>query len=257
MTAEPKPCVTEQRVESGDGWTMNLGDCIEGLRALPDDSLDVVITDPPFESEAHTKQRRAKGGAVMAIEALPFAPIEADQRVSVAQEIARTTRRWALAFCQIEASQDWALAFVSSGLEYVRTMVWIKPDGMPQYTGDRPGMGYESIVVAHRPGRKRWNGGGRHGVFTECKNAGRPNGAQAPHPTTKPLPLMRELVALFSDPGELVLDPFAGSGSTGVACRQLGRRFLGWELNRDYFEIACRRMRGEEAKPNPAQPSLF
>jgi site-specific DNA-methyltransferase (adenine-specific) len=68
---------------------------------------------------------------------------------------------------------------------------------------------------------------------------------------------MRELVSLFSDPDELILDPFAGSGSTGVACRQLGRRFIGWELNQDYFDIACRRLRGDEAKPNPAQPSLF
>jgi site-specific DNA-methyltransferase (adenine-specific) len=227
------------------------------MRTLADDSVDVAISDPPFEDEAHTKQRRVKGGSITANEALPFAAITGDQRVCAAQEIARVTRRWALLFCQVEASQDWALAGVSSGLDYVRTMVWIKPDGMPQYTGDRPGMGYESIVVLHRPGRKRWNGGGRHGVFTECKNAGRPNGAPAPHPTTKPLPLMRELVSLFSDPDELVLDPFSGSGSTGVACRQLNRRFLGWELNRDYFDIACRRLRGDEAKPNPAQPSLF
>jgi site-specific DNA-methyltransferase (adenine-specific) len=68
---------------------------------------------------------------------------------------------------------------------------------------------------------------------------------------------MRELVSLFSDPDELILDPFSGSGSTGVACNQLGRRFLGFELNREYFDIACRRLRGDEAKPRPEQPSLF
>jgi site-specific DNA-methyltransferase (adenine-specific) len=160
-------------------------------------------------------------------------------------------------FCQVEASQDWARALVESGLDYVRTMVWIKPDGQPQFSGDRPGVGYESIVVAHRPGRKRWNGGGRLGVFVESKQAGGSTVGGAPHPTTKPLPLMRELVSLFSEPGDLILDPFAGSGSTGVACRQLGRRFLGWELKPEYFEIACRRLRGEEAKPRPEQPSLF
>jgi site-specific DNA-methyltransferase (adenine-specific) len=162
-------------------------------------------------------------------------------------------------FCQVEAAHKWAAAIACApfGVDYVRTMVWVKPDGQPQFTGDRPGMGYESIVVCHRKGRKRWNGGGRLGVFEFNKNGGKGNSDPAPHPTTKPLPLMRELVSLFSDPDELILDPFAGSGSTGVACRQLGRRFIGWELNRDYFDIACRRLRGEEAKPNPAQPSLF
>lgn len=253
-------------------WTLHHGNCLDpvsGLASLPDLSVDVTITDPPFEAQAHTKQRRVKRGNDSIPGAarpawvddqnsqLPFAPIGAGERVMAAQEIARVTRRWALVFCQVEASQEWAVAFVSSGLEYVRTMVWIKPDGMPQYTGDRPGMGYESIVVVHRPGRKRWNGGGQHGVFTECKNAGRPSGEPAPHPTTKPLPLMRELVSLFSDPGETVLDPFAGSGSTGVACNQLSRNFIGWELNAEYHAIATRRLNGDEAKPNPAQPSLF
>jgi DNA modification methylase len=244
-------------IATGPNWTLHLGDCIDGMRALADDSVDVTISDPPFEAEAHTKQRRVKRGSITANEVLPFAAITGDQRIEAAQQIARVTRRWALVFCQVEASQDWALAFVSSGLDYVRTMVWIKPDGMPQYTGDRPGMGYESIVVCHRPGRKRWNGGGRHGVFTENKNAGRAPGTPAPHPTTKPLPLMLDLVDLFSDVGEIVMDPFAGSGSTGAACLQSNRRFLGWELSPEYYDIACRRLRGDEAKPNPAQPSLF
>jgi site-specific DNA-methyltransferase (adenine-specific) len=246
---------------TGDGWSLHLGDCIEGMRTLADLSVDVVITDPPYEAEAHTKGRRTKrDGGVCVPEVIPFAAITHEQRVDVSFEVARTTRRWALVFCQTEAAQLWATCLIAAGLDYVRTMVWIKPDGQPQFTGDRPGVGYESVVVAHRPGRKRCNGGGRTGVFTAYREKGPlvcGEYSGAPHPTTKPLPLMRELVSLFSDPGELVLDPFAGSGSTGVACRQLGRRFLGWELNRDYYDIACRRMRGEEAKPNPAQPSLF
>jgi site-specific DNA-methyltransferase (adenine-specific) len=238
----------------GDGWTMNLGDCIEGMRTLHDEQADIVICDPPYEAEAHTLQRRSKVALENAVDRtqvaqpapLSFAAITDEQR----------TEAWCLVFCQVEAAHKWAAALSCTpfGVQYVRTMIWVKPGAQPQFSGDRPGMGYESIVVAHRKGRKRWNGGGRVGVF-ECPPPR--NAIDAPHETTKPLPLMRELVSLFSDHGELVLDPFAGSGSTGVACRQLGRRFLGWELNRDYFDIACRRLRGEEAKPNPAQPSLF
>jgi site-specific DNA-methyltransferase (adenine-specific) len=167
-------------------WTLHLGDCLDpvtGLASLADLSVDVTVSDPPFESEAHTKQRRVKSGGRCETESLPFGEITADQRASIGLHIGRVTKRWALVFCQVEASVKWALACEAGGLEYVRTMVWVKPDAMPQYTGDRPGMGYESIVVCHPRGRKRWNGGGRSGVFIENKNAGRPNGEAAPHPT--------------------------------------------------------------------------
>jgi len=136
----------------------------------------------------------------------------------------------------------------------VRTCIWDKVDGAPQFTGDRPAAGAEAIVVAHQPGKKEWNGGGRRNVFRYEVNGQR---GDKPHPTTKPLPLMRELVELFTDRDELVLDPFAGSGSTGVACNQLGRRFLGWELSAEYHAIAERRLSGQEAKPTQEQPGLF
>ncbi len=254
------------RHSDGPGWELYEGDCIAGMRELADRSVDVVITDPPYEAEAHTKQRRTlratrdpnarrrPGEALAITEPLPFAAIIESQRLDVATEIARVAKRWVLAFCQVESTRRWADAFVGGGLEYIRTMVWIKPDGLPQYTGDRPGMGYESIVVAHRKGRKRWNGGGRHGVFEYNKNGGP---GPAPHPTTKPQPLMRELVSLFSEPDDLILDAFAGSGSTGVAAVALGRRFVGYELNAGYFDIACRRLRGDEAVPRKEQPGLF
>lgn len=273
-TLAPPPRETQE----GPGWTLHAGDCLQGMRGLADDSVDVTITDPPYEAEVHGAGRRVRdpGGDKGASKyrktvsaPLPFAAITEPMRAASACEIARLTRRWALVFCQVEASQRWAAALQLAGLDYVRTMVWIKPDGQPQFTGDRPGIGYESIVVAHRPGRKRWNGGGRLGVFEFCKNI---TGEKAPHPTTKPQPLMRELVSLFSDPDELILDPFAGSGSTLVAANRLGRRGVGWELldgtvpvvndkgettYPDYYSIAVNRLRGDEAKPRPEQPSLF
>lgn len=258
-------------------WQLHKGSCLDaltGLATLADKSVDVTLMDPPYEAEAHTKgvRRKESGGGKGAsayrgveLAPLPFAAITHGDRAAVALHVARTTRRWILVFCQVEASDEWRKALCKQrpqdygdpDIEYIRTMVWTKPDGQPQFTGDRPGMGYESIVVAHRKGRKRWNGGGRLGVFECKKNAGRPNSEAAPHPTTKPLPLMLELVRLFSDPDETVLDPFAGSGSTGVACSQLGRDFIGWELDANYHTIAERRLRGEGGRINPAQADLF
>jgi DNA modification methylase len=76
---------------------------------------------------------------------------------------------------------------------------------------------------------------------------------------------MLEWVKDFSDPGETILDPFMGSGTTGVAAIKLGRRFIGIELEPKYFDIACRRIEEawkqprlfEEPKPKPVQPSLL
>jgi site-specific DNA-methyltransferase (adenine-specific) len=71
-------------------------------------------------------------------------------------------------------------------------------------------------------------------------------GDKAPHPTTKPIALMLELVSLFTDPGEVILDPFAGSGTTLVAALRLGRRAIGVEKDHRYAEIARERCRAEE-----------
>lgn len=248
-------------IETGPNWTMHLGDCIEGMKSLADDSVDVTITDPPYSQHTHDKQwvgaaltEQGSKRVKTSHRGLTFAHISEAQAVEVAKQIRRTTLRWGLVFTDLEGVNLWIGAGHAAGLDYVRTCIWDKVDGAPQFTGDRPAAGAEAIVVLHRKGKKFWNGGGRRNVFRYEVNGER---GDKPHPTTKPQPLMRELVRLFSNPGELVLDMFSGSGSTGVACLMESRRFIGWELNRDYFDIACRRLRGDEAKPNPVQPSLF
>lgn len=220
-------------------WCVATGYCREVLATLPEKCVDHVVTDPPYEAEAHTLQRRVKRG--VQAEPLSFEPLSFELRSESAAHVARLAHRWALVFCQCEASQAWRQAL--EPLVYRRTAVWVKPDAMPQYSGDRPGMGYESIVVCHAPGKSRWNGGGRTGVFVHNKNSG----GKHWHETQKPLPLMLELVELFTDPGDVILDPFCGSGTTGVACLRLGRRFIGIEMNEAYVDVARERLRAEEA----------
>lgn len=225
------------------------GDCLDYLRTLADRSIDHTITDPPYEAEAHTKQRRTlgvivPGGRSIDAKSINFDPISSQLRADVASEIARVTRRWAIVFCQIEAVAHWRAALEIAGMEWVRGGIWRKPDGMPQLTGDRPGMGFESIAIAHRPGRKRWNGGGKHAIWEFSKSSDTP-GQKHEHPTMKPIPLMLQLVHDFTDPGETILDPFAGSGSTGVAAIRAGRRFIGCEKDPTYAKLARERLSAE------------
>jgi site-specific DNA-methyltransferase (adenine-specific) len=222
-----------------DAWSLYEGDCLAGLSSMPDGSVDVVITDPPYEAEAHTSQRLvARAGGKLEVEPLTFPPITEEQRTESARHMARLARRWILVFCQVEAAMKWRQVLEAGGAVYKRTCLWVKPDGKPQYSGDRPGIGYESIVACHAPGRSTWNGGGSHGVFTITKGGDPRTG----HQTQKPVALMEILVRLFSNRGELVLDPFAGSGTTGVAAVRMGRRFIGWELNPSYAAVARKRV---------------
>lgn len=228
-------------------YVLHLGDCLDpatGLASLADGSVDHVICDPPYEAEAHTLQRRVRratadgGDRVLEVEALDFAPMLEADRIAVAAQMARVARRWILVFCQAEAVAAWRDSLVAAGAVYKRSCVWVKPDGMPQLTGDRPAMGYESIVAAHAPGKSKWNGGGQHGVFVVNKNDSDRSG----HPTQKPDALMSKLVRLFTDTGETVCDPFAGSGTTGLAALRLGRNFIGWERDPRYHAIATKRL---------------
>lgn len=197
-------------------------DCLEVMKGMADKSVDLVLTDPPYEQEA-----------------LTFPPITKELREEASKEIARVAKKWVIVFCQIEASHLWREELEKSGLVYRRTGIWVKPDGMPQYSGDRPGMGFETIVFMHVPGASKWNGGGRHGVFIFNKNDN--GGKKALHPTTKPRELMKTLVDLFSNENDLILDPFAGSCTTLIACKQLNRRCICIEKEEAYVKIGQER----------------
>lgn len=217
-----------------------LGDCREILPTLG--AVDHVISDPPYEADAHRKDRKitGKNRGVIA-EAFTFGEID-PIREEIAAKMVRASKGWVLTFCMAEGVAPWRDAFEAAGAKYKRAMVWIKPDAMPQFNGQGPAAGFESITAVWcGEGYSHWNGGGRVGTFTHNKNTG----GKHEHETQKPLPLMRELVGLFSAAGDLVVDPFMGSGTTGVACARLGRRFTGIEIEPRYFDMACRRI--EEA----------
>lgn len=238
------------RVERIGQATLYLGDCLEVLPTLG--PVDAVITDPPYAAEAHSTGRRVltagrDQGRARSVtpEALPFPALTDATMVQVCEWASRSCNGWMLAFCQAEDIARWREAMEGSGQRWVRAMAWVKPDGPPQISGDRPAQGYESIATAWcGSGRTAWNGGGKRGVFVIPKHdAGSGHGgAVNEHPTQKPQRLMRELVSLFTNKDATVVDPFMGSGSTGVACLQLGRPFVGIEIEPKYFNIARERI---------------
>ena len=249
--------------------TLFLGDCCELMSHL--DRVDHCLTDPPYAQDVYLRLRnddsaggrspgkrsltrpkalgtfgtaavgngaRLKKLAVGEIgyidEMLPF----------VAAVLPGLVRRWVVVFSDAETTYMWRSELVRFGMRYIRTGAWVKPDAMPQMTGDRPAVGFEPCTIAHGPSmRLRWNGGGLPAVWTHFISKGE---ARPDHPCPKPLGLMVELVTLFTDEGETILDPFAGSGTTGVAAKLNGRKCILIEREEKYCEVAAKRLQETE-----------
>lgn len=223
--------------------TLYRGDCLDVLAGLELRSA-AVITDPPYEAECHRSNRTVgtKAGKFKS-DPLSFSAITSDTRRRFASAAGRRCNGWIVAFCQAEGVAPWRAALERAGWRYRVPMVWVKTNPKPRFSGDAPAIGFECMVTAWRgTGQSRWNGGGRAGVFT----AGIPTGLDRQHQTEKPIAVMRQLVDLFSNPGDLILDPFMGSGTTGIAAIELGRRFIGIELDPKIFDVACRRIASAE-----------
>ncbi len=229
------------------------GDAFVRLAALPARSVDHIITDPPFDARTHRVAGRTRSllteqkATALAFDAL------SDERISeLAGYFARAARRWIVVFAADRQLETWAHALELGGARVVRFGVVERATPMPQVTGDRPGIGCDMVVVGHAKGeRMRWNGGGRAAVWKAMSGA-RDFDGKPPHPTVKSLDLMRKLVLDFTDLGELVCDPFAGVGTTALACQREGRRFVGWEINPEYQAFALQRLseRAANAAPN-------
>jgi site-specific DNA-methyltransferase (adenine-specific) len=222
------------RKEQIGNATIYLADALRLMPTLGD--VDVVITDPPYNAKTHNGARSAKSLAVSQVD---FDYITEAQFVEFCGNAVAQARRWVVMTCAWQHAAE----LEKAGLPLVRLGAWVKPNGAPQFSGDRPGVGWEAVAILHREGKKRWNAGGHHAVWV-C------NVEHGDHPTQKPLKLITDWVVKFTEPGETVLDPFMGSATTGLACLKMGRKFIGIEKRPDYFELACARLEAAHAQPD-------
>lgn len=206
-----------------------LGDCREILPTLP--KVDAVITDPPYAERTHkmAKTNRGKGHGTKLV---TFGALSDDEFSACVQEWLAAAQGWVVATC------DYRHARLSFDLpEFVRLGAWVKPNPMPQISADRPGQGFETVLILHAGKvKKAWNRGGGSGVWTV------PVIGDAEVSTQKPIALLSALVSDFTNHGQTIADPFMGSATTGVAAIEQGRLFVGIEKDSGRFDVACRRI---------------
>lgn len=223
------------RVEVIGNATLYLGDCRDLLPSL---SADHVITDPPYGARAHSMARTSKRETARskyrqgASRFIDFQFLPDDDFVDITKLCMGSAKRWTVMTCDHRHAAltfDWP--------EHIRLGAWVKIAPMPCLSGDRPGSGHESVLILHGSGQKRWNRGGGAAIWRMA-----PMKSATEVATQKPIALAEAFVSDFTDSGETVLDPFAGSGTVGIACSNLGRKYIGIERAPRHFDVACRRI---------------
>src|ERR1043165_2181734 len=153
-----------------EGVTLHLGDPRDVLPCLG--TVDCIITDPPYGARTHLGARSLKA---LDRSTIDFTPLTGPELVGLSRTFCEVACRWVVMTCEWQH----AAALEASDVPLVRLGIWIKPNAAPQFTGDRPGVGWEAVAILHRKGRKRWNGGGHHAVW-HCPIE------RGGHPTQKP-----------------------------------------------------------------------
>lgn len=216
------------RVEIGDA-TLILGDCLEVLPTLEG---GVVVTDPPYGTGAWKREESGAGSDCRAV--LQTEPWD----------------KWNPSWMEKTDAATVGMFLARPDLvPFVRLFIWVKPDPRPRFAG-QPAYGFEPFVLAR--GKVQPCGGVDY-IIESAPRENRDSEATG-HPCQKPESVMRWAVELCSAKGDLILDPFMGSGTTGVAALRLGRRFVGIEIEEKYFNIACKRIDREVRQGNLFTP---
>jgi len=252
------------RVDLSPDVTIYHGDCLEVLPTLA--GIDAVVTDPPYSSGGmyrgdRAMDTRSKYTSTNAVAkyAVLFSGDNRDQRA---------WQFWSVLWCSAAMHacspgaacmlfSDWRQlptctdVLQGAGWVYRGIAGWNKEQSRPM--ADRFRQVLEFIVWGTAGGRavNMADADYHAGLFSYPP----PPPSERLHPTEKPVDLMRDLVAL-AEPGGLVLDPFMGSGATGIACIRTGRRFVGIEIDAHYFEVARARLERELAQPRLPLPPV-
>lgn len=224
-------------------------DAVEWLRSLPDASVDIVVTDPPYESlEKHraigttTRLKHSKASSNDWFSIFPNSRFP--ELFAQVYRILRNHRHFYL-FCDPETAFIVKPFAEAAGFKFWKPLVWDKR---------KIGMGYHyraryEFVLFFEKGKRKLNDLGVADII-ECPRVH--NG----YPAEKPVQVSEVLVRQSTQSGELVVDPFMGSGSAGVAAVRLGRSFLGADICAEAIQIAHARLAAEGAEVEPWTPSL-
>lgn len=205
------------------------GDCMTELDKIHDNSCSLLLTDVPY---GINKTLNCKGERLGTTAKLDF---EFGNWDSVSfdwcEKALKKTKGWVIIFCAKRNIGDYWDILEKNGFIGVDSLVWQKPDPLPLNGKTKFLNAWESAVIGKRNGAV-FNGYCTHNIFKYQA----PKGKDRFHPTQKPLKLFQELIRLTTNKDDVVLDPFAGIGTTALACLNESRNYICIEKEQKYFE---------------------
>jgi site-specific DNA-methyltransferase (adenine-specific) len=199
-----------------------LGDSLEIIKSIDDSSIDLVVTDPPYGMSFRSNHRKERYDPIMNDDAVVWNTVIISELYRVMKP--DTHLYWFCSFHNIDIFKQ----ELEKKFDIKNLLIWEKNNtGMGDLTGSYAPK-YEMIIFAQK-GRKLLNGR-RDPDILHYDRTGNKN-----HPTEKPVDLLEFLIGKSSSEGELVLDPFSGSGSTAVACKNTNRNYLGMEIDSRWY----------------------
>ena len=219
-------------------------DCLEGMKQIPDGTIDLCVTDPPYLIET-------QGGGIYTQEDKQYVKeledIKDGFRTEILDELCRVMKRINIyIFCSQKQIIPLTDYFVTKRGCNWNLLSWHKDNPVPA-CGNKYLTDTEYLLFFRQKGVKLYgNFDSKRTWFNTPLNQS--DKEKWGHPTIKPLGIVRTLVFNSSEEGQTVLDPFMGSGTTAIACIKERRHFIGFELNKEYYDKACKRIKAEQAQ---------
>lgn len=252
-----------------------LGDCIEVLKSLPDESVDMIFADPPYNLQLNQELWRPNLTLVDAVDD------DWDQFVDF-ESYDNFSQSW-LAECRRVLKSDGSIWVIGSyhnifrlgylmqnlGYWFLNDVVWVKTNPMPNFRGVRFTNAHETLIWAckHKKGKYKFNYHAMKDLndglqmrsdwqIPLCTGAERIkiNGKKA-HSTQKPEALLYRVILSSTDPEDIILDPFFGTGTTGAVAKKLNRHWIGIEINPRYVKLAEERI--DSIKEDEIEEQIF
>ena len=260
MKKRPSPAKSCGLIETD---TLHIGDCVEIMRGLPAKSVDLIFADPPYNLQLGGELARPDNSVVDAVD-------DAWDHFDSFAQYDQFTTDW-LSAARNVLKDDGGLWVIGSyhnifrvgkilqdlGFWILNDIIWVKTNPMPNFRGTRFTNAHETMIWASKTkeGRYKFNyelmkrlnddkqmrSDWEIALCTGGERLKDKNGRKA-HPTQKPEALLHRVLLSSTEPGDIVLDPFLGTGTTAACAKRLGRKFIGIEREAEYAEVAHERI---------------
>ena len=226
------------------------GNCLDTLKNIPNESIDLIVTDPPYPTTS--RGNAGNSGGMLQKDINKKGKVFTYNNINCkeyAPEFYRLLKDGS--HCYVMTNHinliDMLNTFTDVGFHFIKSLIWNKGNKiMGQYYMSQ----YEYILFFRKGKGKKINNCGTSDILSISNKKTKDKDGKNIHDTEKPIELMEVLVNNSSQENELVLDPFMGVGSTGIACIKNNRNFIGIEIDENYFNIAKERIEEIEEQLN-------